>query len=112
MKLANRLRSSKAEAKIYQKFRDLDVNKVGLQTVMLPVLMSQDPSPPQSQDHMIDREEFRAAMGQRLGEGHFNLDDRDIELLEKKFYGPGVEEINYMDFMNVIRQYSDKVIRR
>lgn len=60
----------------------------------------------QDKDHLISKAEFRAAMKRVL-----NLGDNDIDSLVDKFYAPGTETVNYEEFMSIIHEYSDKVIR-
>ena len=50
-----------------------------------------------------------------LGSGGLNLQPKEIETLVGKFYNPnhgnGDEFLDYEEFMSLIHQYADKVIR-
>ena len=85
-RLARKIKNSNAHAMVHEKFRQFDINK----------------------DHMVDIHEFRAVFG-ALG---FNLSDRDIDLLGRKFFRDAdKQELNYEEFMGVIHAYADKVVR-
>jgi Ca2+-binding EF-hand superfamily protein len=70
---------------LHEKFRSVDVNK----------------------DHMVDREEFANAFGE-LG---MNFPRHDIQYLLDHFYDGSKDSINYNEFMRVIYENADKVMR-
>jgi Ca2+-binding EF-hand superfamily protein len=90
-RVAVAFRNSKAANILYQKFREFDENK----------------------DNTVDRYEFRMAMGSGGDGGHgfWNLSDRDVELLENKFFKGEGDSINYDEFIKVITDYADRIVR-
>lgn len=74
-------RTRKGEQMIREEFRKFDTNK----------------------NHSVDQAEFRAALGGDIGVGLFNLNQQDILVLEKAFFPPGTAQLNYEDFMAVLR---------
>jgi len=84
-RLARSFKNSKTASEVHSNFRRFDVNK----------------------DHLIERSEFRAVMGH----GGLYLTAKEIELLVDKFYQDGQEFLNYEEFMGLIHEYADKVIR-
>lgn len=83
------LRNSKAATVLYQKFRDFDENK----------------------DNTVDRREFRMAMGGCSAHGMFHLSQEDIAILEKEFYPPGVDKLDYNNFISVVTAHADRALR-
>jgi Ca2+-binding EF-hand superfamily protein len=88
-RIARSFKNAKSASAVHENFRRFDINK----------------------DHLIDENEFRMVMG---GSG-LNLSTKDVETLVKKFYDPnhgnGDEFLDYEEFMSLIHQYADKVIR-
>lgn len=78
--------SRNGEQAIREEFRKFDTNK----------------------DHTVDRAEFRAAMGGGIGQGHFNLNDEDISIMEKVFFHDGLEHLDYEAFMGVLRHHTER----
>mmetsp|Transcript_22425 Transcript_22425/g.78593 ORF Transcript_22425/g.78593 Transcript_22425/m.78593 type:complete len:763 (-) Transcript_22425:246-2534(-) len=78
--------SRNGEQAIREEFRKFDTNK----------------------DHTVDREEFRAAMGGGIGQGHFNLNEHDISVMEKVFFHDGLEKLDYEAFMSVLRHHAER----
>ena len=74
-------RTRKGEQMIRDEFRQFDTNK----------------------NHSVDKREFRAALGGDIGVGMFNLSASDIDLLERAFFPSGTQQLNYEDFMAVLR---------
>lgn len=90
-RVALAFRNSKAANILYQKFRQFDENK----------------------DNTVDRHEFRMAMGSGddgAGKGVWHLSDKDVGLLEDKFFGDA-EDVNYDHFIKVITDYADRMVR-
>ena len=88
-RIARSFKNSKTASAVHDNFRRFDVNK----------------------DHLIDKDEFRMVMGS----GGLNLAPKEVETLVGKFYNPnhgnGDEFLDYEEFMSLIHQYADKVIR-
>jgi Ca2+-binding EF-hand superfamily protein len=84
-RLARSFKNAKTASEVHNNFRRFDVNK----------------------DHLIEKSEFRAVMGH----GGLYLTSHEIELLIDKFYQGGLEYLNYEEFMGLIHEYADKVIR-
>ena len=88
-RIARSFKNAKTASAVHDNFRRFDVNK----------------------DHLIDKDEFRNVMGS----GGLNLSDKEIQMLVDKFYDPhhgnGDEFLDYEEFMSLIHQYADKVIR-
>lgn len=74
-------RTRKGEQMIRDEFRKFDTNK----------------------NHSVDVREFRSALGGDIGVGLFNLSVADIDLLEKAFFPAGTDQLNYENFMAVLR---------
>lgn len=85
-KLARQFKNSKHASLVHEKFREFDKNK----------------------DHTVDRGEFFAVMGP----GGMNITPRDVLLLERRFFKPEDESINYETFMSVVHSYADKTMVR
>ena len=88
-RIARSFKNAKTASAVHDNFRRFDVNK----------------------DHLIDKDEFRMVMGS----GGLNLAEKEVETLVGKFYNPnhgnGDEFLDYEEFMSLIHQYADKVIR-
>ena len=88
-RIARSFKNAKTASAVHDNFRRFDVNK----------------------DHLIDKDEFRMVMGS----GGLNLAPKEVETLVGKFYNPnhgnGDEFLDYEEFMSLIHQYADKVIR-
>lgn len=75
-KIARQFKNSKTAQQVHSNFRRFDVDK----------------------DHTISKDEFRLVMGS----GGLNLSSHDVDVLIDKFYEPGMESLNYEEFMRVI----------
>jgi Ca2+-binding EF-hand superfamily protein len=88
-RIARSFKNAKSASAVHDNFRRFDINK----------------------DHLIDKDEFAAVMG---GSG-LNLAPKEVTTLVKKFYDPehgnGDEFLDYEEFMTLIHEYADKVIR-
>jgi hypothetical protein len=88
-RIARSFKNAKSASAVHDNFRRFDINK----------------------DHLIDKDEFAAVMG---GSG-LNLAPKEVATLVKKFYDPehgnGDEFLDYEEFMTLIHEYADKVIR-
>jgi Ca2+-binding EF-hand superfamily protein len=88
-RIARSFKNAKTASAVHDNFRRFDVNK----------------------DHLIDKDEFRMVMGS----GGLNLAPKEVDTLVGKFYNPnhgnGDEFLDYEEFMSLIHQYADKVIR-